>query len=215
MMEYLLDRVAPLSFIQEVFIVSNERFYPNFVEWARKKRFSWKMEIVSDGTSTNETRLGALGDLNLINKRLEGKEDIALFAGDNLFSCDLQPFFDFGLVHRPHATIGVADIHNRERAKQYGVVGMDKENRVTQFLEKPENPPSTLVSTGVYCFPRESLNLLDRYFAEGHNADRLGDFAGWLVKTDRLFAYPIEGKWLDIGDKDSYQEADRLFQKKH
>jgi len=106
----------------------------------------------------------------------------------------------------------VVDVKNLELAKQYGIVQTDDQSQVLEFLEKPETPPSTLASTGVYWFSREKLDLLDRYKRDGHNADRPGDYIRWLVKTDRVFACPFEGIWFDIGDLKSYQEADRLFQ---
>jgi NDP-sugar pyrophosphorylase family protein len=52
--------------------------------------------------------------------------------------------------------------------------------------------------------------------SDGHNADRPGDYIGWLAKVDRVYAHPFEGKWFDIGDLDSYREADQVIrQEKH
>lgn len=210
-LSHLLDIVKEIPSVDQVFLVSNARFYPHFKEWASTQRYPWKIEVVNDGTETNETRLGAIGDLRFVLEKFHLHDDLGIFAGDNLFLCELKSFFSFALTHRPYPSLGVVDIQNRDLAKQYGVVEIDQEGRIVRFFEKPPDPPSTLVSTGVYWFAKEGLDLLDRYVQEGHNADRLGDYIGWLVKRARVFAHPLKGKWFDIGDLDSYQEANRLF----
>jgi glucose-1-phosphate thymidylyltransferase len=209
--EYLLEKLEQVRSVDEVLVVTNGRFYPRFKEWAEKSRWPWKTVVVNDGTQSNETRLGAIGDLLLTLRKFPFREDLAVFAGDNLFSFDLRDFFPFAESHRPHVSVGVVDIRDKGLAQKYGIVEPGEGGRIKAFFEKPKEPPTTLVSTGVYWFPKESLGLLDRYVQEGHNADRPGDYLTWLVKVDRVFAYRFEGIWFDIGDFDSYREAERLF----
>ena len=213
-LEHLFEKLEALSAVQQIFLVTNDRFYPHFQDWARKMKPSlWKIEVVNDGTKTNEERLGAIGDLIFVLKKFRIQDDLAVFAGDNLFSSELKSFVSFAESHRPYATIGVVDVGRRDRARQYGIVRVDPEGRIVEFLEKPEEPPSTLASTGAYWFDGKNMDLLDRYIREGHNADRPGDYIRWLVEVDRVFAYPFKGSWFDIGSLDSYQEADRFFAK--
>ena len=208
---HILDTVKEIPSVDQVFLVSNARFYSHFRKSVGTQHFPWEVEVVNDGTETNETRLGAIGDLRFVRQKFHLNDDFGVFAGDNLFLCELKSFFSSAASHRPHSSIGTVDIRNRDLARQYGVVEIDKEGRIVRFLEKPASPPSTLISTGVYWLPKESLDLLDRYVHEGHNADRLGDYIGWLVKNSSVFAHPLKGQWFDIGDLDSYQEANRLF----
>lgn len=210
-LEHLLEKVKGIPGVDRVFVVTNDRFYPHFTRWAAAQHYPWKIEVAGDGTRTNETRLGAVGDLRFVTQKFRIHDDLGVFAGDNLFLSDLNEFFSFAVSHRPHASLGVVDVENRDRARQYGIVEITPEGQITRFLEKPEEPPSTLASTGVYWLAQESLEFLDRYIREGHNADRLGDYIGWLVKVDRVFARLLKGKWFDIGDLDSYREADQLF----
>ena len=211
MLEYLLGRLEDLSSIDGVYLITNNRFAGHFENWAAGLRYPWPIEVVDDGTRSNETRLGAIGDLGFALRRFKIRDDLAVFAGDNLFGSPLDGFIKFACSHRPHASIGVVEVGDRERARSFGIVRLEEEGRVIQFLEKPKNPPSTLASTGAYWFAREGLELLDRYLGEGHNADRPGDYIAWLVQVDRVFAYPFEGRWFDIGSLDSYREADRYF----
>lgn len=213
-LEHVLDKLAEVPSVGVVYVVTNERFYSDFKGWSEKLSFLWPLEVVSDGTRTNETRLGAIGDLAFLVRKYQVRDDVAVFAGDNLFHSPLAKFFLFAEEHRPYASLGVVDVVERERARRYGIVQTDSEGRITEFHEKPGDPPSTLASTGIYWFARERLNLLDRYIREGHNADRPGDYIRWLVEVDRVYSYPFEGAWFDIGDFASYQEADRSMTKK-
>lgn len=211
--EHLLEKLEEVRGVDQVFLVSNDCFYSHFKGWAGTKNYPWKMEVVNDGTKTNETRLGAVGDLAFVCRQFKVHDDLGVFAGDNLFRSDVLRFFAFAESHRPWASVGVVDVKERSLARRYGIVHVDAEMGIVEFVEKPKEPASTLASTGIYWFAKENLNLLDRYIHEGHNADRFGDYISWLVKTDRVFAYPFEGNWFDIGDMDSYREADRIFQK--
>lgn len=213
-LEHLLDKLEEVPSVETVSVVTNERFYSDFKRWSEKRSSLRPLEVISDKTRSNETRLGAIGDLLFVLRKYRFHDDLAVFAGDNLFYSPLAKFFLFAEEHRPYASLGVVDVGERERARRYGVVRIDSEGRIAEFYEKPEDPPSTLASTGVYWFAREHLNLLDRYIREGHNADRPGDYIRWLVEVDRVYAYPFEGVWFDIGDLASYQEADRLMTKK-
>ena len=212
-LDHLLEKIVEIPAMDRVFVVTNAKFAPHFTEWAQTKRSPLKIEVVNDGTATNETRLGAIGDLSLVVQKLKLQDDISVFAGDNLFRSSLKGFVQFAESHRPHASLGVVNVGTKELACQYGIVRVNEEKKIVEFLEKPEDPPSTLASTGVYWFPKETLNFLDRYNREGHNADRPGDFIRWLVKVDSVFAYSLEGEWFDIGDLDSYRAADALLQK--
>ena len=113
--------------------------------------------------------------------------------------------------HSPHAVLAVSDIGSYELAKQYGVVKLGKGNQVSDFLEKPKNPPTTLASCGLYWLPGETRVLLDTYLASGHNSDQPGHYMRWLAENSGLYAVSLKGRWLDIGDHASYQKANALL----
>ena len=210
-LDYLLEKVGKIQSIDKVFLVTNDKFYPHFRRWASGKARREKIEVVNDGTRTNETRLGAIGDLRWVIQKFNLREDLGVFAGDNLLLSDLRDFLAFAQSHRPHTSLGITDVQREELAGRYGIVQLERDGRIRQFFEKPKVPPSTLASTGIYWFAKESLDFLDRYITEGHNADRPGDYIQWLVEVDRVYAYPFEGEWFDIGDLESYREADRYL----
>ena len=211
-LEWILKRLEDVRDIGSVWIVSNHRFASHFGEWLKNARYPWPIGVVDDRTTTNENRLGAIGDLRFVlkEKKISGK-DLLVIAGDNLFDFDLREFVRFAGAKRPHGAIAIYDVKDRELAKQYGLVRVEADGRIAEFYEKPQDPPTTLASCGLYWLPAESLLLLDRYIADGHNADQPGHYMRWLAQTDGLFAIPLEGRWYDIGDHASYEKANAIF----
>ena len=211
MLEHILDRVEKVPGIERIFLVTNHKFAPHFEKWSKTAKFSKKIEVVDDMTTSNENRLGAIGDLAYtLKKNNVGAVDLMVLAGDNLFDFDLVEFIGHAKAMRPHGVIAVYDVKDKELAKQYGLVGFDSKGTVLEFYEKPANPPTTMASCGVYYLPKETRVLLDRYLAEGNNPDQPGHYMGWLVKNGGLSAVPLEGQWLDIGDLASYKKADEM-----
>ncbi|MFA6599702.1 MAG: nucleotidyltransferase family protein [Candidatus Omnitrophota bacterium] len=212
-LEWTLDRLVRVQGVERVFVVTNERFSGHFEAWNPSSRYPWPIETVNDHTTSNEDRLGAIGDLRytLVEKGV-ASEDLLVIAGDNFFDFDLKEFVDFASAKRPHPVIAVYDVADKELAKNYGLVRTDASGKILEFYEKPENPPTTLASCGLYWLPGETRVLLDRYLAEGHNCDQPGHYMRWLAEADKLFAIPLRGRWLDIGDPVSYDKANRLYQ---
>jgi glucose-1-phosphate adenylyltransferase len=99
---------------------------------------------------------------------------------------------------------------SQEDASRFGVVTVDKDYRVTGFMEKPKNPPSTLINMGVYLFNRE---LLDRILWEDHmREDSSHDFGKDILpelvrRKARVVAFPYSGYWMDVGTIRSYWQA--------
>ena len=214
-LEWILDKVAEVKAVDAVFIVSNHKFAGHFERWAGGSTRPWPVHVVDDMTTTNENRLGAIGDLAFVLKKHGiGEEDLLVIAGDNFFDFDLNQFIQTSAKKRPHAAIAVYDVKDKTLAKQYGLVRTGADGKVLEFFEKPENPPTTLASCGLYWLPRQTRLLLDRYLSSGHNPDQPGHYMRWLAQTSSLFAVPLQGCWYDIGDLTSYEKANKLFRDK-
>ena len=106
------------------------------------------------------------------------------------------------------SALAVHDVGDRELAKQYGIVDVDAEGRVIAFVEKPEQPPSTLAATATYLYSREHARLVATYLADGNPPDQPGNFIAWLHTRAPVYAYRFEGGWYDIGDLGQLLEAD-------
>jgi len=211
-LEFILDIIEPLKDVDEIFIVTNQKFYKNFEEWKARYSSSKRIVVVNDGTKTNEDRLGATGDIEFVIREKKIKGDLLVLAGDNIFRTDLTEFINFSISKRPSITIGLYDVKDLELAKKYGIVSLDSNKRIIEFKEKPAKPSSTLAAKCLYFFPKEKLGIMKEYSSTGVSKDAPGYFLEWLSKKDAIFGYVFKGeKWFDIGDKESYQEADREF----
>ena len=212
--DFILDIIEPLKDVDEIFIVTNQKFYRHFVDWSKKSACSKKITVVNDGTTTNENRLGATGDMNFVIKEQCLKDDLLVLAGDNLFKTDLNKFLNFAISKRPAISIGLYDVKDLRLAKKLGIVSLDSGNKVIEFSEKPEKPASTLAAKCLYFIPKEELRAVGEYLNTDSAKDAPGYFLEWLCKKEPMYGYVFENeKWFDIGDKKSYEEADREFSK--
>ena len=212
--EFILDMIEPLKEVDEVFIVTNQKFYTHFEKWNNGFKSSKKIVIVNDGTLNNEDRLGATGDIEFVIKEKNIKDDLLILAGDNIFRTDLRDFINFSISKRPSVSIGLYDVENLELAKKYGIVMLSDDKKVLEFKEKSALPKSTLAAMCLYFFSKEKLTVIGEYLKNPSSKDAPGFFLEWLSKNDIIFGYVFKNeKWFDIGDKDSYEEANREFKK--
>lgn len=211
-LEFILDIIEPLKSIDEIFVVTNDKFYKDFEGWRSGHRGSKKITVVNDGTGSNKDRLGATGDIRFVIKEKNVKSDLLVLAGDNIFRTDLSGFIDFSLSKRPSISIGLYDVKDLTLAKKYGIVSLGSDKRIIEFREKPEKPASTLAAKCLYFFPEEKLDVMEAYLTLDRAKDAPGYFLEWLCKKEPVFGYIFEDeKWFDIGDKRSYEEAGREF----
>ncbi len=212
LINHLIKKLEPITELDEIVIVSNARFYDQFLNWKKSYKTEKKITVINDGTTDNESRLGAIPDLKLGMKAVSKQSDLIVLAGDNLFDLDLIQFTSFAASKRPGgATVGVYDVKDLKLASKYGLIKTDSSGKITAFLEKPKDPPTTLASMGIYFFPKETLAYVDRYLASGGNSDAPGYYVSWLMQQISVFAFPFQGTWFDIGDLNSYYKADEYF----
>ena len=215
LIDRILDKVAGIKGIDSIYIVSNHKFFKNFEEWANLSPYRNKISTIDDGTLTNETRLGAIRDLELSIKAKSINDDLLVVAGDNLFDLDLNIFLKFAKKHYDGVSVALHDIGSLEAAKKFGVVGIDKTSRVVEFEEKPEKPKSTLISTGIYYFPKDKVSGIVKYAElEGAKLDAPGYYIKWLSANDKVYGFSFSEKWYDIGDIESYKRADEEYKSK-
>lgn len=207
----ILDRLfdqLPLGELDGMIVVTNGKFAGRFREWAAGAPVS--VEVLDDGTTSDEDKLGAVGDLGLAIREYGLDDELLVAAGDSLFTERLDGLVRFGR-ERESAAIAVYDVGDPEAIKRLSAVGADDEGRVVSFEEKPERPSSTLAGIALYYFPRDVLPLVGRYLEEGNNPDQPGRLVAWLYTRVPVYAWEIPGQWLDIGTPDALAEAHRLF----
>jgi len=210
MIEIILRKVEEVEEVDEVVVVTNDKFYERFEQWSRETNSSLPVKVLNDGTTQDGKRKGAIGDIKFSVDEAGIKEDLLVLAGDNLFDFSLVDMVDT-FKQKKENVIGTLVFDDESKLSKYGIVEADKTGEVIDFVEKPDDPPSNLVAMGMYLFPGKKLNLLEEYLNSGGNPDEPGWYVTWLVENDTVFAHQFEGNWFDIGDKDSLEKADKFL----
>jgi glucose-1-phosphate thymidylyltransferase len=218
MLDYLLDRILEVEEIDEIHLVTNSRFAPTFRSWAETLQQSVAksggVTVHDDGTTSNEDRLGAIGDLAFTIERARlGGEDLLVVAGDNLIGYSLPEFVAFWR-EKGGSAIAVYEVADSELLKGYGVIELDADDRVVGFEEKPAQPRSKLAATAAYLYRAQDLELLARYLEEGNPPDAPGNFVAWLHTRAPVYGYRFAGEWHDIGDARQLLEADNRLRER-
>ncbi len=136
-------------------------------------------------------------------------EYVVILSGDHIYKMDYSKMIRFHCDNDADATIAVMPVPIEE-ASRFGILATDDQQRVTDFVEKPANPPSNLASMGIYVFSWEKARKYLVEDAEKENSSH--DFGKDIIPTmlasdERLFAYSFEGYWRDVGTIDSLWEA--------
>ncbi len=212
MIDRVVDNLVTIDSVDEVIVVSNHRFADQFEAWAtaKSKEISPRVTVVNDGSSSEENRLGAIGDLSYVIKKNKIEDDLIVVAGDNLFSQSLAPFGDF-CQESQTPVLGVYDVGRFEAAKKYSEVHTDMDGQITSFEEKPETPSTTMIGVALYCYPRAVLPQITGYVDSGNNPGKPGRLIQWLYPRQPVFTWSIPGIWYDIGSKETLEEANRIF----
>lgn len=208
--EHIIARIEELPSVESITVVSNDKYFKNFDEWAKGFQSKLPLKVLNDGTKSNEDRKGQVGDIQLAIEEGKVDEDLLVVAGDNLFNFSLLPIHQF-FKEKKSIVNGLWDSKSMETAKQQGIAVIDGEKRIVEFQEKDPNPKSTLISLGIYFFPREKVGLFKQFIEEGNNSDKMGYFMIWLLAKGDLRGFVYEEKWFDIGWHSALEKARKEF----
>src|SRR5476649_2872378 len=165
MLEHIIDHLATVKDLGEMFIVTNQKFVSHFTAWSEKhskEKTAFNFKIINDGTTSDADKLGAIGDIRLVITKEKVTGDLLVVAGDNLFDSSLAPFVEFARAKKT-AVLAVYDVGDLEQIKKYNSITLDGEGRITFFEEKPKNQTSTLTGIALYYFPANVVALLEKY----------------------------------------------------
>ncbi|KPK96761.1 MAG: hypothetical protein AMJ95_12400 [Omnitrophica WOR_2 bacterium SM23_72] len=207
--DYIIDKLQVLDAVDEIIIVTNSKFISQFRKWLNSRIIGKRISLIDDLTKDNASRLGAIGDMDFVIRKKDLRDDLLVIGGDNLFEDELHGFLRFVETHKNNPVIGVHQLKDKAHASKYGVLKIDKKNKVIDFQEKPPRPQSRLVAMCLYCFPKGKLGLVRKYMRikTRKKADAVGSYINWLSRKVDTFAYVFHGRWYDIGDHKFYAAA--------
>lgn len=207
-LDWLIEDLQQGGVIDEYIAVTNHKFAEIFQEWAAEKNY--RITVVDDGTSSNETRLGAVKDIQFALDKLNIHDDVFVMAGDNMLDFSLNGFVEFA---KSKGTSCVMCHEENDLAKQQrtAIITVDGAGRITSYEEKPQKPKGNLAVPPFYYYRAEDIARIPEALEAVCGADAPGSFAAWLSSRVPMHAYLMPGKRYDIGNLESYERAQEIF----
>ena len=165
---------------------------------------------MDDGTSSNETRLGAVRDIQFAIDELGLDDDLLVIAGDNLLDFSLVKFIEYA---QEKGTTCVMRYYEPaiEKLRKTGVATVNEEGLILNMVEKPAEPQSHWCCPPFYFYRREDVPLVKVGIDSGCGVDAPGSFIAWLATQTPVYAWEMPGRRYDIGNLASYEEVQRSY----
>jgi len=216
-LDWLMEDLDKTGRIDEYIVVTNHKFAPIFQEWADRHNSVMpgtaraSVTVIDDGTTSNETRLGAVRDIELGIKARGVQDDLLVMAGDNLLSFSLSGFLDY---FREKGTTCIMRFYQPDLNKLHksGVAEVDAEGRILSMEEKPAEPKAHWCCPPFYIYRKEDLPLVSAGIEAGCGTDAPGSFIAWLCTQTPVHAWEMPGCRYDIGNLESYKEVQKIFE---
>jgi len=207
-LDWLIDDIDTLGLVDEYVVISNHKFAHHFDDWAKEK--SQKITVVDDGTESNETRLGAVKDIQFAVDTLGLDDEMLVIAGDNVLDFSLTKFISYA---KEKGTSCIMRYYEASEAKlkKCGVVQVDESDTVLDMTEKPEQPASHWCCPPFYFYTREDAKLVEQGIAAGCGTDAPGSYVAWLCKQTKVHAMEMPGSRYDIGNLESYEKVQKEY----
>lgn len=205
--DWLIDDLRTADVIDEFIVISNHKFAHHFEEWAKDKNY--KVTVVDDGTSTNESRLGAVVDIQYAISKLNVDDDMVVLAGDNVLDFSLTRFVRFCQEKQASCVMRYWE-NNVLTLPKRGVLELEGD-RVLSMEEKPSNPKTQWSCPPFYYYTREDSKKISAAIADGCGTDAPGSFISWLLTQSPVYAFEMPGKRYDIGNLESYAQVQKDY----
>lgn len=207
-LDWLLEDIEKSGAVDQYVVISNHKFAHHFQDWADKHTLP--ILVLDDGTLSNETRLGAVRDVQFAIDLLDLKDDLLVIAGDNLLDFSLTGFIAYQREKQTSCVMRYWE-ESEERLRKLGVAVVDEDGRILEMEEKPAEPKSHWCTPPFYIYKASDVRLVKEGIDSGCGVDAPGSFIAWLSSRTAVHAYEMPGKRYDIGNLESYLEAQRTY----
>jgi len=207
-LDWLVDDIDTLSLVDEYVVISNHKYASHFETWAAQK--PQRITVVDDGTSTNETRLGAVKDIQFAIDRLSVDDEMLVIAGDNVLDFSLTRFLAYAKEKQTSCIMRYYE-SDTARLRKCGVAEVDENDRVLSLEEKPSEPRSHWCTPPFYFYTKEDARLVKVGIAEGCGTDAPGSYIAWLSKQVPVHSMEMPGSRYDIGNLESYKQVQQTY----
>ena len=207
-LDWLIDDIDGAGLVDEYVVISNHKFAHHFEDWAKNK--AQKITVVDDGTSSNETRLGAVRDIQYAIDTLSIDDDMLVIAGDNVLDFSLTKFVSYAKVKNTSCIMRYFEA-SEKKLQKCGVVSIDANDLITDMEEKPECPKSNWCCPPFYYYTKEDAKLVKVGIESGCGVDAPGSYIAWLCTQTKVHAMEMPGKRYDIGNLESYAKVQEEY----
>ena len=207
-LDWLIDDIDCSSQVDEYIVISNHKFAHHFDAWAKTK--AQKVTVVDDRTESNETRLGAVKDIQFAIEMLGLDDDMLVIAGDNLLDFSLTKLIAYA---REKKTSCIMRYYEPSKTKllKAGVVTVDENDRILRMTEKSPSPETNWCCPPFYYYTREDAHLVEKGIAAGCGTDAPGSYIAWLCTQVPVHAMQMPGHRYDIGNLESYEAVQQSY----
>lgn len=207
-LDWLVDDIDTLGLVDEYIVISNHKYAVHFEDWAKTK--SLRVTVVDDGTSTNETRLGAVKDIQFAIEKLSLDDEMLVIAGDNVLDFSLTKFIAYAKEKQTTCVMRYYE-HDEAKLRKTGVAEVDENDRVISLEEKPAAPKSNWATPPFYFYIREDAKLVKAGIEAGCGTDAPGSYIAWLSKQVPVHSMEMPGSRYDIGNLESYRKVQETY----
>jgi glucose-1-phosphate thymidylyltransferase len=207
-LDWLVDDLDGAGVIDEFVVISNHRYVSHFENWAAEK--AQKVTVLDDGTESNETRLGAVKDIQFAIDQLGLDEDLLVIAGDNLLDFSLQRFVTYALRKQASCVMRYFEPETARLLKS-GVVTVDETDLVLRMTEKSPTPETHWCCPPFYYYTKEDARLVRKGIEAGCGTDAPGSYIAWLCTQTKVYAMEMPGSRYDIGNLQSYEAVQKNY----
>ena len=202
-LDWLVDDIHTAGLVDEFVVISNHKFAHHFEKWAATK--TMKVTVVDDGTDSNETRLGAVKDIQFAIDQLGLDDDMLVIAGDNVLDFTLTKFLAYAKEKNTSCIMRYYEPEEKKLTK-CGVVEIDENDRIVSMEEKPAAPKSHWCCPPFYYYTKADAKLVAKGIEAGCGTDAPGSYIAWLCTQTPVFAMEMPGKRFDVGNMESYNK---------
>ena len=203
-LDWLIDDIDTTGEVDEYIVISNHKFSYHFHTWAERK--PQKITVVDDGTESNETRLGAVKDIQFTIEKLNLDDDMLVIAGDNLLDFSLAEFVRYAKGKNASCIMRYYEADEKKLLK-CGVVTVDGTDKILRMTEKSPTPETHWCTPPFYYYTREDARLVERGIDAGCGTDAPGSYIAWLCTQTPVYAMEMPGRRYDIGNLESYEKV--------
>ena len=203
-LDWLIDDIDNAGLVDEYIVISNHKFAHHFDEWAKEK--AQRVTVVDDGTSSNETRLGAVRDIQFAIDTLSLDDDMLVIAGDNLLDFSLTNFVRYADEKKTSCIMRYFEA-DEKKLQKCGVVSIDENDAIIGMEEKPACPKSNWCCPPFYYYTKDDARLVKVGIDGGCGVDAPGSYIAWLCTQTKVHAMEMPGKRYDIGNLESYAKV--------